>query len=140
MIVAEAKKVMKTPTAPTYITITIQEGSLYLSLLRPSIWKGRHVAAEKAAIIFEMVVNILKVPIPASELSLLKKSNKLKLIATKVKTMTNEQITIPEMQRILLIFLALTIGLSFITLIILSSYQRRPPQQFELMDTSIGGG
>ena len=115
MRVIAVKKVKKTPTAPTYITMTIHEGSLYLSLLKPSILKGRHIAAEKAATIFERVVNIFKVPTPASELPVLKKSVRLKATATKVSTITKEQITIPEMKRILLIFLALTMGLSFIS-------------------------
>ena len=115
MSVAAVKNVKKTPTVPTYIKMTIQDGKLYLSLLKPSIWKGRHIAAEKAAITFDIVVNIFKVPIPASELPLLKKSVKLKAKATKVNTITSEQITIPAIKRILLIFLALTIGFSFIT-------------------------
>ena len=72
MRVAAVKKVKNTPTVPTYITMTIQEGNLYLSLLKPSIWKGRHIAAAKAAIRLEMVVNIFKVPMPASELPLSK--------------------------------------------------------------------
>ena len=114
MVIAE-KNVKNTPTVPTYITTTIQEGNLYLSLLKPSIWKGRHIAAEKAAAILERVVNIFKVPIPASELPVSKKSVRLKATATKVSTITNEQIMMPEIKRILLILLALIIGFSFIT-------------------------
>ena len=113
MVIAE-KNVKNTPTVPTYITTTIQEGNLYLSLLKPSIWKGRHIAAENAAAILERVVNIFKVPMPASELPVSKKSVRLKATATKVSTITNEQIIMPEIKRILLILLALTIGLSFI--------------------------
>ena len=60
MRVTAVEKVKNTPVAPTYITTTIQEGSLYLSLLKPSIWNGRHIAAEKAATILERVVNIFK--------------------------------------------------------------------------------
>ena len=95
MVIAE-KNVKNTPTVPTYITTTIQEGNLYLSLLKPSIWKGKHIAAEKAAAILERVVNIFNVPIPASELPLLKKSVRLKATATKVNTITNEQMVMPE--------------------------------------------
>ena len=63
------KKVKKVPTAPTYITSTIQDGSLYLSLLKPSIWKGKHMEAATAAIILETVVNILKLWMPDSGVS-----------------------------------------------------------------------
>lgn len=120
MRVIATKKVKKTPTVPAYIKMTIQEGSRYRSLLKPSIWKGRHIAAAKAAMTFEMVVNIFKVPMPASELPLSKKSVRLKDKATKVTTITSEQITMPEIKRILLIFLALIIVLLFMTDVILS--------------------
>ena len=96
MRVTAVEKVKNTPVAPTYITTTIQEGSLYLSLLKPSIWNGRHIAAEKAATILERVVNIFKVPIPASELPLLKKSDRLKDSAIKVTKITSEQMVMPE--------------------------------------------
>ena len=95
MVIAE-KNVKNTPTVPTYITTTIQEGNLYLSLLKPSIWKGKHIAAEKAAAILERVVNIFKVPMPASELPLLKKSDRLKDSAIKVTKITSEQMVMPE--------------------------------------------
>ena len=59
-------KVKNVPTVPINRTVTIQEGSLYLSLLKPSIWNGRHTNAAIAAIRLESVVNIRSVPNPAS--------------------------------------------------------------------------
>ena len=38
-----------------------EDGKLYLSLLNPSIWKGRHIEAATAAAILDKVVNILNV-------------------------------------------------------------------------------
>ena len=66
MSVKAIKNVKNTPTAPIYISIIIQDGSLYLSLLKPSIWNGKHIKAATAAIILEIVVNILKLWMPDS--------------------------------------------------------------------------
>ena len=108
------------PTEPIYMTSTIHLGSLYLFLLNPSIWKGIQIAAAKAAMILEIVVNILNVPRPASGVLSLKKLMILSTKAIMVNITTIEHIIKPTMQRILLIVLALVIATFLCSFIIYS--------------------